>query len=135
MGSGLVHLANRSSPMARLKTHPAQLIQLKNAETRPKTQSAQKRPGEPSPKYSGTSYPGCLLSRRDQVPDYPFTRMPPFPIGNFTKRNSQPAFHDISKCSPKNQSPRLQRNRKALPAAARSGKRLHKKNNKSLFPK
>ena len=104
-------------------------------ETKPKTRPAQERPGEPSPKYPGASYPGCLISRRDQVPGYLFTRMPPLSISNFTKRNCQPAFHDMGKCSSKNQSHRLQRNRKALLTAARSEKRLHKKKNKSSFPK
>ena len=47
----------------------------------------------------------------------------------------KPALHDISICSPKNQSPCLQQNRKALPTVARSGKQLHKKKNKSSFPK
>ena len=137
MGPGSVPLANQTQN----STDPGmpgpgpKLSRPKNAGTRPKAQPAQERPGEPSPEYPGASYPRRLLSRRDQVPRYPFTLMPPFPIDNFTKRNCQPAFHDMSKCSSKNQSPRLQWNRKTFPTAARSGKRLHKKKNKSSFPK
>ena len=88
-----------------------------------------------APWCSDTYHPRRLLSRCALVPGCLFTRMLPFPINDSTKRNYQPAHHDISICSPKNQSPCLQRNRKALPTAARSGKQLHKKKNKSSFPK
>ena len=146
MGSSSIPLANWPNPMAqtgpgpkvnrprntratfRLGTTGSGMPERSFARVQP----TQERPGDLSPWYQGASYPKYLLSRCAQVPGCPFTRMLPFPIGNFTK-NCQPAFHDISKCSTKNQSPRLQRNSKAT--AARSGNQLHKKKNKSSFPK
>ena len=108
MGYGPVSLASRPSPRA--------LMQLSPKASRPRNAQSILRPG--------ASYFGCLC-----------TLMLPFPIDNSTKRNFQSALHDIRVSSLTNQSPCLQRNRKALPTVALSGKQLHKKKNKSSFPK
>ena len=88
--------------------------------------------------------PGPLSSRMPRHPDvspgHLSFRMPrhPFPVDNSTKHSCQPSLHDINISSHTNQSPpppRLQRNRKTLSPATLSGKRLHKKKNKSPFPK
>ena len=144
IGSASVPLANRPSLRAPMGLGPKS----NRAKTvnRPKNTRATLSPGARAPLTSEASFPdapwcpdtyhpGRLLSRCALVPECLFSRMLPSPISDSTKRNCQPALHDISICSPKNQSPRLQRNRKALPTAARSGNQLHKKKNKSSFPK
>ena len=139
---GSVPLANRPIPRAPMGRGPKA--------SRPRTvnwpRNAQERPGAQAPLTPDASFPdalwcpdtyhpGCLFSRCALVPGCLFTRMLPFPIIDSTKRNCQPPLHDISICSPKNQSPCLQQNRKELPTAARSRKQLHKMKNKSSFPK
>ena len=124
---GSAPLANLPSPRARW-----------NQALKPVGPEQRIGPGMPwrlSAGCSGTSHPECLLSRYDLMPECLFSRMLLFPISDFAKRNCQPALHDISICSPKNQPPRLQRNRKALTTAAHSGKQLHKMKNKSSFLK
>ena len=127
MGPGSIPLTNRPSPMASMRPGPKVS---RPGNVRTTFLQGTRVPLTPNvyffdaPRCPDALSPGC-----------PFTRILSFPIGNFTKRNCQPAFHDISKCSFKNQSLRLQRNRKTLPTSARSGKHLHKKKNKSSFPK
>ena len=58
-----IPLANRPSLMAQTRPGP-KLSRPRNVGTKPKTQSAQERPGEPSPKYPGASYPGLELASR-----------------------------------------------------------------------
>ena len=141
---GLVPLTNRPSPRALMGPGPK--ASQPKAVNRPRNAQATLRPGAralltlnasfpDASRYPDTYYLGRLLSRCTLMPGCLFTRMLPSPISDSTKRNCQPTFHDISICSPKNQSPRLQRNRRALPTAARSGKQLHRKKNKSSFPK
>ena len=144
IGPGSVPLANRPSPRATMgpspkANQPRTMNRLRNsrATLRPSAW-ALLTPDASFPdasRYPDTYHPIRLLSRCALTPGCLFTRMLLFPISDSTKRNCQPALHDISICSPKNQSPRLQRNRKILPTAARSEKQLHKKKNKSSFPK
>ena len=141
---GSVPLTNRPIPKAPMGPGPK--ATRPRTVNRPRNAHATLRPGARAPFTSDASFsdapwcpdtyhPGRLLPRCALVPECLFIRMLPFPISDSTKRNCQRALHDISICSPNNQSPHLHRNRKAFPTAARSGKRLHKKKNKSSFPK
>ena len=144
IGQSSVPLANR--PSLRAPMGPSPKASRPRTVNRPRNARATLRPGARAPLTPdasfpdvpwclGTYHPGRLLSRCALVPGCLFTRMLPFPISDSTKRNCQPALHDISICSPKNQSPRLQRHRKTLPTATRLGKQLHKKKNKLSFSK
>ena len=144
IGSSSVPLANRTSP--RVLMGPGPKASRPRIVNRSMNTRATLRPGTWAPLTPDASFldapwcldtyhPGSLLSRCALAAGCPFTRILSFSISDSTKLNCQPALHDISICSPKNQSPRLQRNRKALPTAARSGKKLHKKKNKSSFLK
>ena len=144
IGPGSVPLANQPSLRAPMGSGPK--ASGPRTVNRPKNAWATLRPGARAPltpdvsfpdasRYPDTYHPGRVLPQCALVPECLFTQMLPFPISDSTKRNYQPALHDISICSPKNQSPRLQRNRKALPTAARLGKQLHKMKNKSSFSK
>ena len=128
MDPGSVPLANQPSPRASMGPGPK--VSRPRTVNRPINARVTLCLGARAPLISETSFSRC-----SQVPGCLFTRMFPFPIDDFTKQDCQPVLHDISICSPKNQSPRLQRNRKEFPTAARSRKRLYKKKNKSSFLK
>ena len=108
MDSGSVLLVNRPSPRAPMGPGPK--ANRSRTVNRPRNARATFHPG--------ASYPRRLLSRYALVLRCLITRMLPFPIDDFTKRNCQLALHDISIYSLKNQSPCLQRNRKAFPTGA-----------------
>ena len=144
IGSGSVPLANRPNPRAPMgsglkASRPRIVNRPRNTRVTLRSDTRAPLTLDASFPYASwcpdTYHPRRLFSRCSLEPGCPFTRMLPFSISDSTKRNCQPALHDISICSPKNHSPCLQRNRKALPTAARSRKQLHKKKNKSSFLK